>query len=150
MNINKVQIAGNLVRDPELRTTPSGQTVAQFTIATNRVWKDKNTGEKKSAAEFVPCVAWGRTGETISQYMQKGKGIYVEGRLQTRNWEANGQKHYRTEVIVEEFQFVGGAGGQGGQAAQRPTTIDEGAPSDSYGDVPAGSVEDINVEDIPF
>lgn len=151
MNINHVVIAGRLTRDPELKSTPSGQQVASFSIATNKVWKDKNTGEKKESTEFVNCVAWGRTAETICQYFQKGKEIYVEGRLQTRSWDKDGSKQYRTEVIVDTFQFVGSGGdGSAKNASPRPTSIDNGvAPSDSYGDIPADQ-EDVKVEDIPF
>lgn len=153
MNINQVVIAGRLTRDPELKSTPSGMSVASFSIATNKLWKDKNTGEKKEATEFVNCVAWGKTAETVCQYFQKGKEIYVEGRLQTRSWDSqDGKKNYKTEVVIETFQFVGSnnSGNAGGASAQpRPTNINQGtAPSDEY--IDAAPNDDIKVEDIPF
>ena len=106
MYLNKVQIYGNLTRDPELKSLPSGSAVASFGVATNRTWKDKD-GSKKEQTEFHNCVAFGKTAEIIAQYMKKGKPIYVEGHMQTRSWEdkESGKKQYKTEVVVETFQF---------------------------------------------
>lgn len=106
MYLNKAQVAGNLTRDPELKALPSGSQVVSFSVATNRKWTDKN-GEKQEQTEFHNCTAFGKTAETIAKYFSKGKPIYVEGRLQTRSWEKDGVKHYRTEVVVDTFQFMG-------------------------------------------
>ena len=104
MYLNKAIIYGHLTRDPELKALPSGQQVAQFSIATNRTWKDKD-GSQKEQTEFHNLVAFGKQAELIGQYMHKGSPLYVEGRIQTRSWEAEGVKKYRTEVVVETFQF---------------------------------------------
>ena len=121
--LNKVMIIGNLGRDPEVRTTPSGQNVANFTIATNRKWKDRD-GNLQEKTEWHQVVCWGRQAEIAGQYLTKGKMIYVEGRLETRSWEdkTHGDKRYRTEIICDNFQMLGkrgdshdsGAGGGGG------------------------------------
>lgn len=149
MYLNKALIYGNLTRDPELKALPSGQQVANFAVATNRVYKDKN-GQKQETTEFHNVVAFGRTAEVIGQYMKKGKPIYVEGRIQTRSWEdkETGKKNYRTEIVVENFQF-GADGGRGGAGGSRTSKSDEQpAPKDAeeikYPD------EEINPEDIPF
>lgn len=105
MNVNKVLLIGNLTRDPELRTTPTGQPVATFSIATNRVYTD-NSGNKKQQAEFHNIVAWGRLAEIANQYLSKGKMVFIEGRLATRSWQGNdGIKKSRTEIIVERMQL---------------------------------------------
>src|SRR5215208_1181890 len=110
--INKVILVGNLGRDPEVRSTPSGQPVASFTLATNRKWKDKN-GQRQEQTEWHQVVVWGRQAEIAGQYLTKGKQIYLEGRLQTRSWDdkQSGEKRYRTEVICENFQMLGARGG---------------------------------------
>ena len=105
MFINKIILYGNLVRDPELRTLPSGSSVCSFTIATNRSYK-KTDGSKQEEVEFSPVVAFGKTGELIKQYVFKGNGLYIEGRLKTSIWEdKNGVKRYKTEIITENMQF---------------------------------------------
>ena len=104
MNLNKVLLFGNLTRSPELKSLPSGISVVNFSIATNRTWKDKE-GNKKEDVEFHNVVAFGKTAETINQWVKKGQGIFVDGRLQTRSWDKDGQKHYRTEIVVDSFQF---------------------------------------------
>lgn len=105
MNFNKVFILGNLTRDPELRTTPSGQSVVSFGVATNRIWIDKN-GQKQKETEFHNVIAWGKLAETASRYLFKGKLVFVEGRLRTRSWvDQNGVKHSRTEIIAQNFQL---------------------------------------------
>jgi single-strand DNA-binding protein len=110
--VNKVILVGNLGRDPEVRSTPSGQPVATFTLATSRRWKDKN-GQRQEQTEWHQIVCWGRQAEVAGQYLTKGKQLYVEGRLQTRSWEdrQSGEKRYRTEVICENFQMLGSRGG---------------------------------------
>jgi single-strand DNA-binding protein len=102
--INQATIIGNLVRDPELKALPSGNHVTNFSVATNRTWKDKD-GKKQEDVEFHNVVAFGKQAETIAQYMKKGSQILVEGRIQTRKWEKDGIDRYTTEIIVEKFQF---------------------------------------------
>lgn len=146
MYINKVQIYGNLTRDPEVKALPSGQSVANFAIATNRVYKDRD-GAKQEQVEYHNVVAFGRTAEVIGQYLKKGRPAYVEGRLQTRSWDKDGAKQYRTEIIVENFQF-GPGGGEGGAPRSAPDT----GSHDSFagGDEIQYPDEEINPEDIPF
>lgn len=152
MYLNKVLLYGNLTRDPELKALPSGAQVANFGIATNRVYKDKN-GAKQEATEFHNIVAFARTAEIIGQYCKKGKAVYIEGRIQTRSWEGkeDGKKQYRTEIVVENFQFGdskgGGSSAGGGQAAsgEGEQTAPKGEGEEiKYPD------EEINPEDIPF
>lgn len=111
MYLNKVMLYGNLTRDPELKSLPSGGQVASFGIATNRTYKDK-AGAKQEATEFHNIVAFGRIAEVIGQYMKKGKAIYIDGRLQTRSWDdkESGKKNYRTEIVVDNFQFGADSG----------------------------------------
>jgi len=106
--VNKVILIGNLGRDPEVRSTPSGQTVASFSLATSRRWRDRD-GNRQEQTEWHNIVCWGRSAEIAGQYLTKGKQVYVEGRLQTRSWEdkQSGEKKYRTEVICENFQMLG-------------------------------------------
>ncbi|OGG67829.1 single-stranded DNA-binding protein [Candidatus Kaiserbacteria bacterium RIFCSPLOWO2_02_FULL_56_11] len=150
MYLNKVFLFGNLTRDPELRALPSGAQVANFGLATNRVYKDKQ-GAKQETTEFHNIVAFGRQAEVIGQYCKKGKAIFVEGRLQTRSWEdkGSGQKKYRTEIVVENFQFGDSAGrGSTGPSQASKQKEEQPAPKDEeeikYPD------EEINPEDIPF
>jgi len=103
MYLNKAIVLGNLTRDPELKALPSGTQVCNFSVATNRKWtKD---GEKKEEVEYHNCIAFGKTGELIAQYMHKGSQILVEGRIQTRSWDKDGEKRYRTEIVVDSMQF---------------------------------------------
>ena len=145
MYLNKVFLYGNLTRDPELKALPSGQQLASFGLATNRTYKDKN-GAKQEATEFHNIVAFGRPAEVIAQYMKKGRPLFVEGRIQTRSWESEGQKKYRTEIVVDNFQF--GDGGSRGQSSGAPAREEpsaaKGADEIKYPD------EEINPEDIPF
>ena len=148
MYLNKIVLYGNLTRDPELKSLPSGSAVASFGVATNRTWKDKD-GSKKEATEFHNCVAFGRTAEVIAQYMKKGKPIYLEGRIQTRSWEGkeDGKKQYRTEVVVETFQFGPSAPGTSrGEREDRGEDTDEPSPSTAEEAVD----REIGAEDIPF
>ena len=147
MYINKVILYGNLTRDPELKALPSGAQVANFGLATNRVYKDKN-GAKQETTEFHNVVAFARSAELIGQYMKKGQPLYVEGRLQTRSWDGqDGKKNYRTEIVVDTFQF-GPKGGATGSSAQNMSRDEQQSHAD------AGEIqypdEDINPEDIPF
>lgn len=104
MYVNKALLFGNLTRDPELRALPSGQNVCSFSLATNRTYKDRD-GQKQEQTDFHNVVVFGRNADSVSQYMKKGSSIFVEGRLQTRSWEKDGKKNYRTEVIAEMVQF---------------------------------------------
>ena len=114
-SVNKVILLGNLGRDPELRYTPGGQPVANFSIATSESWNKKDGSGKEERTEWHRIVAWGRTAELCAQYLSKGRTVYIEGRLQTREWEnKEGQKQRTTEVIAQTVQFIGGGGGAGG------------------------------------
>ncbi len=105
MYLNRAIIIGNLTRDPELRSLPSGVQVASFGVATNRVWKDKD-GSKKEDVQFHNIVVFGRQAETTSQFLRKGSSVLVEGRMQTRSWESpDGKKNYRTEIVADRIQF---------------------------------------------
>jgi len=110
-NFNKVYLIGNLTRDPELRVTPKGTAICQFGLAVNRSFKDES-GSTRDETTFVDIEAWGRQGETISKYCQRGRPLFVEGRLKLDQWEdkASGQKRSRLKVVLEGFQFLGGRG----------------------------------------
>lgn len=106
MNLNKVFLIGNLTSDPELRTTPSGQSVCNFRMATNRIWNDRNSGQQQQKTEYHSIVAWRRLAEIVSQFLSKGSLVLIEGRLETRNWQdPAGNKRYRTEIIAERLQL---------------------------------------------
>ncbi len=151
MYLNKALLIGNLTRDPELKAIPSGIKVCSFSIATNRVWKDKN-GAKQEAADYHNIVVFGRQAETVAQYMKKGSQVMIEGRMQTRSWDdaGTGTKKYRTEVIADRVQFGGGGMG-GGSSAPRTTPQDLPAQAgDDSLDTIEYPDEQINAEDIPF
>ena len=143
MYINKAMVFGNLTRDPELKTLPSGMSVTAFSIATNRVYNDRD-GKKQEQVEYHNIAVFGRQAETSAQYLKKGSSAYVEGRLQTRSWEKDGVKQYRTEIIADRVQFGPRGGGEGAPAAAANQS-DEAAPK-----APDYPEEDINPEDIPF
>ena len=113
-SVNKVILIGNLGRDAELRYTPGGAAVLNFSMATTENWTDKQSGEKKEQTEWHKVAYWGRPAEAIKDYLVKGKQIYLEGRLQTRQWEKDGQKHYTTEIKANKVVLLGSAGGRGG------------------------------------
>lgn len=119
-SFNKVILAGNLTRDPEMRYTPKGTAVANVDIAINRTWKDES-GQQREEVTFVSCAAFGRTAEVISQYLQKGKPILVEGRLKLDQWDdkQTNQKRSKLSVVIESFQFLDSGGGDGGQRQER-------------------------------
>jgi single-strand DNA-binding protein len=135
--VNKVILVGNLGRDPEVRSTPSGQSVANFTLATSRRWNDRD-GNRQEQTEWHRIVCWGRQAEVAGEYLTKGKQIYVEGRLQTRSWEdkQSGEKRYTTEVICDNFQMLGrrddSAGGSYGRQTEPQSEVADapGAPDD--------------------
>lgn len=147
MYLNKALVYGNLTRDPELRSLPSGTQVTTFSIATNRVWKDKD-GANQEVPEFHNIVVFGRQAETSAQYLKKGSSALVEGRMQTRSWESDGIKKYRTEIVADRVQFgprSGGSGASGTNASQSAP-----AKSDSKANDIEYPQEDIKPEDIPF
>lgn len=158
MDLNKVMVIGRLTRDPEVRTTQSGQTVATFSVATNRQWKDQSTGEQKSQTEYHNCVAWRRLAEIVGEYLKKGRQVYIEGHLQTRSWEdQSGQKKYRTEIVTDNMIMLGGRNDGGGAPAGSFQNNQQGSSqsdSQSGGDTPPppepDGEETISVEDIPF
>jgi len=136
MYINKAMVYGNLTRDPELKALPSGSSVTSFSIATNRVFNDKDN-KKQEQVEYHNIVVFGKQAESTAKYLKKGSGVYVEGRLQTRSWDKDGQKQYRTEIVAERVQF----------GPKR-----DGATQDNQSEsvVPDYPEEEINPEDIPF
>ncbi|HEY4494710.1 MAG TPA: single-stranded DNA-binding protein, partial [Candidatus Paceibacterota bacterium] len=128
MYLNKAIIIGNLTRDPEIKALPSGIKVCTVSVATNRVWKDKN-GARQDATDYHNVVVFGRQAETTAQYLKKGSGILVEGRMQTRSWDGqDGQKKYRTEIVADRIQFGNKSGSGSGSATgegKTATPIDE-------------------------
>ncbi len=153
MYLNKAIVIGNLTRDPELRALPNGNKVCSFSVATNRVWKDKS-GVRQEAADYHNVVVFGRQAETVAQYMKKGSSILVEGRMQTRSWDdkTTGEKKYRTEIIADRTQFgpKGGAAASGGTSSTGGASKGPAATSPDEGDSIEYPEEDINPEDIPF
>ncbi len=155
MYINKVILYGNITKDPELKSLPSGMHVSSFSVATNRSTKDAS-GAKKDVAEFHNVVAFGKQAEVINQYLKKGSAVYLEGRIQTRSWDGqDGKKQYRTEIVLETFQFGPRGSGTGASGSYNASDI---PGSNDAGPMPGESKdagvkypdEDINPEDIPF
>ena len=147
MYLNKAIIIGNLTRDPELKSLPSGEKVCNFSVATNRTWKDKD-GNRQESAEFHNVVVFGKQAETTAQYMKKGSQILVEGRIQTRSWDDkdSGEKKYKTEIVAENIQF-----GNKPTYTETPSTSDQ--KPQGQAPVPLNGVEypeEENNEDIPF
>jgi len=152
-SFNQVVLMGNLTRDPELRQTPNGQNVCSFSLALNRSYKD-GTGEWKEVTDYIDIVAWGPLGERVAQYLSKGRPCLVNGRLQSRSWEQDGNKRSKVEVVAQDVTFLGspggGNGGEGGNfsKAETPKPSKAAAKDDivieDIGDEP------INLDDIPF
>jgi single-strand DNA-binding protein len=137
-SVNKVILIGNLGRDPELRYTQTGQPVANFTVATNENWTGRD-GKREERTEWHRVVAWGKTAELCAQYLSKGRTVYLEGRIQTREWEdKEGQKRQTTEVVAQTVQFLGSPGGQRGATPSGP-----GGPSGPQSEPPPGGDDDI-------
>lgn len=154
MYLNKAMIYGNLTRDPELKALPSGINVCSMAIATNRVYKDRD-GNRQESTDFHNVVVFGNQAENSAKYLSKGNGVYVEGRIQTRSWEKDGQKQYRTEIVAERVQFGPKNDGGGGGASSANTQKSSEVPADNKDDKKAPSTpdypeEEINPEDIPF
>lgn len=140
-SVNKAILIGNLGRDPELRYTPSGRAVASFSIATSERWKGQD-GENQEKTEWHNIVLWGRQAEIAKEYLSKGSPVYIEGRIQTRNYEdKNGVKKYITEIVAQRMQFLGRKGESGSDYTPPPPPPDEGAPFDDKG---------VDDEDLPF
>jgi len=148
MYLNKVTLYGNLTRDPEVKALPGGTQVASFGLATNRTFKNKE-GQKQEQSEFHNIVAFGKTAEVMGQYLKKGRPAYIEGRIQTRSWDKDGVKQYRTEIVVETFQF-GPQAGAGASSNQTPAQEQEEQPPAFGGEAIQYPDEEINPEDIPF
>lgn len=143
--LNKVMLIGNVGKDPEMRYTANGSAVTHFSLAVNRNYSSKE-GERREETEWFDVVTWNRLAEICSQFLQKGRQAYVEGRLRTRSWDGqDGQRHYRTEVVAEQVLFLGGPGGSSGNA---------GGPRmmESYDDAPAagGVPAAVDPDDLPF
>lgn len=147
---NKVILMGNLTRDPETRTTPSGQNVTNFSLAVNRTWKGSD-GSQQEAVSYIDCVAWGKPGEIIAQYVGKGRPLLVSGRLEQRSWDDkdSGQKRSKVEVIVEDFNFVDSGNGGGGASA---APSGSGSSKKKSDDVVIEDIDDkpIDLSEIPF
>ncbi|MDD5110897.1 MAG: single-stranded DNA-binding protein [Patescibacteria group bacterium] len=167
MNLNHVFILGNLTRDPELKAISSGTSVCNFSVATNRVWTDKASGQQQKAVDFHNIVVFGRMAENVAQYMRKGSQILVEGRIQTRSWNAqDGSKRYRTDIVADSIQFGAKPRPAAPPAPQPPRPAAQtpfrqplaapteassvGAPGYESESFPEDTSEQINVADIPF
>jgi len=158
-SFNQVVLMGNLTRDPELRQTPNGQNVCSFSLALNRSYKGAD-GNWQEATDYIDVVAWGPLGERVAQYLGKGRPCLVNGRLQSRQWEQEGQKRTKVEVVAQDVTFLGGAGdgasgqGQGGYSGGASSDSGSGkpAPSKKQDDVVIEDIGDepINLDDIPF
>lgn len=151
MSVNKVIILGRLGQDPELKYTPGGMAVCNFTIATSESWADK-AGQKQERTEWHRVVVWGKLGELCNQYLSKGRQAYIEGSLQTRSWDdKNGQKRYTTEVLAKTVQFIGSntnaSASEGRANNQQAPAYDEGIANPSY-DISTDS--NFTADDIPF
>ena len=139
-SVNKVILVGNLGRDADVRVTPSGAAVANFSIATTETWNDKNSGQKTEKTEWHRIVLWGKQAESLQKYLTKGKQIYVEGRLETRKWEKDGVERHTTEVKADKITLLGGGGGGS-------RSMDRSLGQSGGDDTP---MEPITDDDIPF
>lgn len=166
-SLNQVTLMGNLTRDPELRQTPNGQSVTSFSLALNRAYKDQG-GEWQEVTDYVDCVCWGSLAERVAQYMSKGRRCLVQGRLQSRSWEQDGQKRSKVEVLANDVTFLDGRGGaENANNSESPASNEP--PADTKADSQASDkpkpskkpkkddvvIEDIgdepiNLDDIPF
>jgi single-strand DNA-binding protein len=147
-SINQVILMGNLTRDPELRTTPGGQSVCSFSLAVNRSWQGQD-GQTQEAVDYFDVTAWAKLGELVNQYLSKGRKCLVQGRLSQRSWEKDGQKHSKVEVVASDVTFLdgGGQGGDGGgraASAPRSTTAKKSEAVEEIDDKP------IDLSEIPF
>jgi len=145
--INKVILIGNLGRDPETRYSQGGNPITNFSIATSDSWRDKQSGEQQERTEWHNVVCFSRLAEIAGEYLRKGSKVYIEGSLRTSNWEKDGQKHYRTEVIARELQMLDGRGGGGG--GPPPNGFESSAPPSQPQNAPTLTDDDFD-DDIPF
>jgi len=146
MDLNRATIIGRLTRDPEVKTTTSGQSVANIGLATNRVWTDKS-GVRQEKVEFHNIVLWGKLAEIAGQYLSKGRRVYMEGRLETRDWTGqDGVKRYRTEIIADNMIMLDGGATHTGSVASSSSATEASFPADTNDN----SSDEIKVEDIPF
>jgi single-strand DNA-binding protein len=156
-SVNQVMLMGNLTRDPELRQTPNGQSVVGFSLALNRSYKDQS-GEWQEATDYIDVVAWGALAERVSQYMSKGRRCLVQGRLQSRSWEQDGQKRSKVEVLANDVTFLdgrgesGGTSGGGDESDQTPKAAPPSKKTAKKDDIVIEDIGDepINLDDIPF
>ncbi len=147
MYLNKAMIYGNLTRDPEMKALPSGMQVCSMSIATNRVYNDRD-GKRQESTDYHNVVVFGKQAETSAKWLTKGSGVYVEGRLQTRSWDKDGQKQYRTEIVADRVQFgPKSGGGSSASTSMGSNPQDDGGKAPALPDYPE---EEINPEDIPF
>lgn len=154
MYLNKAIVYGNLTRDPELKALPTGNKVTSFSVATNRVWKDKN-GAKQESVDYHNIVLYGKIAELAAQYLKKGNSVLIEGRMQTRSWDDASGKKYRTEIIADSMQFgprsggtgTGGSGSSAGPSSNAKTNTPSAPEPLETIEYPE---EDINPDDIPF
>ena len=151
-SVNKVILVGNLGRDAELRYTPGGAPVATLNLATTEVWNDKASGQKQEKTEWHRIVLWGKSAESLSEYLTKGQQIFVEGRLQTRKWQdKDGNDKYTTEIRADRITLLGGGGGGGGARSPQRTPAAVGAGGGGGDHEPMGEpITDLNDDDIPF
>ncbi len=159
MSLNKVQIIGNLTRDPELRQIPGGQVVATFGVATNFTWND-SSGQKQTKTEFHNVVVWRRLAEICAQYLKKGSKAYFEGRLQTRDWEGeDGVKRYRTEIVVDNMIMLDSRGNPMGDNGMQAVPMersaggidqDDSSSQETANASSGGSEEEVSIDDLPF
>ena len=152
MSVNKVILIGNLGVKPELRYTPGGQAVANFRIATNERWGGRDGQPAQERTEWHNIVVWGKTAENCGKYLDKGRQVYIEGRLQTREWQdKEGQKRYTTEVVAQTVQFLGGRGGEGGAGGMGgEDRMAAGVPSGGVGEDFGGGDTGGSDDDLPF
>jgi single-strand DNA-binding protein len=149
-SFNQVTLMGNLTRDPELRTTPNGQSVCSFSLALNRSYKGAD-GEWKEATDYVDIVAWGPLGERVEQYVTKGRPVLVSGRLQSRSWEQEGQKRSKVEVVAQDVTFLGGRGNDSATSTDE-SNDDKKSSNKAKKDVVIEDISDepIDLSEIPF
>lgn len=152
-SFNQVVLMGNLTRDPELRSTPGGQSVCSFSLALNRQWKGQD-GQTQEAVDYIDVTAWGSLGERVAQYCQKGKPVLVSGRLQSRSWEQDGQKRSKVDVLALDVTFLGSAGGAGGEsfAGGSDSAPKAGGAKKKDEDIVIDEISDepIDLSEIPF
>ncbi len=156
MSLNRAQLIGNLTRDPEMRQIPGGQIVSTFGMATNFTWTDQS-GQKQSKPEYHNIVAWRKLGEICGQYLRKGSKVYIEGRIQTREWEGeDGNKRYRTEIVADNMIMLDRKNGEGVPMEREASGISNKSDSGDLEDMvkePSAAVkggEDVNIDDLPF